>query len=575
MNNIQATKFYLPFFKTGVPNGRLHTYITETDIETPTYKNVSGELHSNPIILNEKGECVLYIDKDVTYRYVLKDEFGNTIKDISGIKQLNGSPGDPSIIVGSPGKKGAPGNQGLGIQGDDGIPGLDGDPGLPYLSQYEFTTSRSVTIPKGVKEIFITACAGGGAGASWSKYSFVTKTNNQNNTVFSYIPLIKRGENEDIVQSLNSVVYNVFDYTCLILTPGSGFAGQSTFKRRIALDSERENEVYISVGIGGNQNSNTTLNGSDGTNTEVYINGVKSFTLLGGKGGKNIFPVQETSLDIFPKSGQPIEYNFGYNSNLIYVKSDTTNSANYQQAPNVLNSDYVWTTTYKSYALSQPIKIKVGYNIYQQISYMYDATYNRTTVSQCFNLKGQTNIFGDNIYLYQPMTSGVSFYHSLVNYFCKTTIKTGQNKRGYGVGGDCYFDFTSNRTNISTNNATYYLDVLLKDMNNEIIMIDINYQKNMFRNYLMNLIMSDSEEPGAKKIPTLTDDSGVWNAIDTYNETIKYDPYYNNKALDEGSGFYDSFISPYCQNIPTAKGGSGTDGYALVEFGDIEEVTKT
>ena len=63
---------------------------------------------------------------------------------MSGIKQLNGAPGDPGGPKGPTGDKGATGNQGLsGDQGATGDKGPTGDKGLPYLTQIVAETTQT------------------------------------------------------------------------------------------------------------------------------------------------------------------------------------------------------------------------------------------------------------------------------------------------------------------------------------------------------------------------------------------------------------------------------------------------
>ena len=67
-----ASKFYIPRFQTGVPNGKVYTYDKDNN-NIFTYKSIDGTLNTNPILLDEKGECVIYIDEEKTYKYVIKD----------------------------------------------------------------------------------------------------------------------------------------------------------------------------------------------------------------------------------------------------------------------------------------------------------------------------------------------------------------------------------------------------------------------------------------------------------------------------------------------------------------------
>ncbi len=60
--------------------GKLYTYKAGTSTPSQTYRNVNGsELNENPIRLNERGECVCFLDDGLKYKFVLKDSLDNTI----------------------------------------------------------------------------------------------------------------------------------------------------------------------------------------------------------------------------------------------------------------------------------------------------------------------------------------------------------------------------------------------------------------------------------------------------------------------------------------------------------------
>ena len=71
-----------PYFPddTGAPlaAGKLYTYQTGTATPKATYKYSTGTAHENPIILDARGEppddSGIYLDSDIAYRWVLKDE---------------------------------------------------------------------------------------------------------------------------------------------------------------------------------------------------------------------------------------------------------------------------------------------------------------------------------------------------------------------------------------------------------------------------------------------------------------------------------------------------------------------
>lgn len=61
------------FSNIGLPlvGGRLFTYIAGTSTKVATYTNAGGTLNTNPIVLNFRGECRLWIDPQQAYKFVL------------------------------------------------------------------------------------------------------------------------------------------------------------------------------------------------------------------------------------------------------------------------------------------------------------------------------------------------------------------------------------------------------------------------------------------------------------------------------------------------------------------------
>lgn len=60
--------------------GRLYTYLAGTDTPAVTYENENGTaLNTNPIILDMRGECRLWLKDGVMYKLVLKDKHDNLI----------------------------------------------------------------------------------------------------------------------------------------------------------------------------------------------------------------------------------------------------------------------------------------------------------------------------------------------------------------------------------------------------------------------------------------------------------------------------------------------------------------
>jgi hypothetical protein len=61
-------------------NGQLYTYAGGTSTPIATYTDNTGSTsNTNPIILNSRGECNLWLTPNVSYKFVLQDSLGNTI----------------------------------------------------------------------------------------------------------------------------------------------------------------------------------------------------------------------------------------------------------------------------------------------------------------------------------------------------------------------------------------------------------------------------------------------------------------------------------------------------------------
>lgn len=66
--------------------GKLYTYEANSSTPAPTYRDKSGTLlNENPISLDERGECVIYLPSDKEYKFVLKDAEGSVIWEMDGI----------------------------------------------------------------------------------------------------------------------------------------------------------------------------------------------------------------------------------------------------------------------------------------------------------------------------------------------------------------------------------------------------------------------------------------------------------------------------------------------------------
>lgn len=74
MTNVLSPSPFQKFFdNNGAPlaNGVLFTYQAGTTTKLTSYKDASGTPNTNPIVLNARGECDLWIPPNVSYKYTL------------------------------------------------------------------------------------------------------------------------------------------------------------------------------------------------------------------------------------------------------------------------------------------------------------------------------------------------------------------------------------------------------------------------------------------------------------------------------------------------------------------------
>lgn len=80
------------FFITGTNRplaaGLLYTYKAGTTDNATTYSNDTGTTNTNPIVLDSDGQCDLYLDDSVSYRFILKNAAGVTQFDKDRIASL-------------------------------------------------------------------------------------------------------------------------------------------------------------------------------------------------------------------------------------------------------------------------------------------------------------------------------------------------------------------------------------------------------------------------------------------------------------------------------------------------------
>lgn len=78
--------------------GRLYTYKAGTSEPATTYRNEGGtDANTNPIVLNERGECVVYVNDAKSYKMVLKDSLDNVIWEADNVKVTSAGGGGGGV----------------------------------------------------------------------------------------------------------------------------------------------------------------------------------------------------------------------------------------------------------------------------------------------------------------------------------------------------------------------------------------------------------------------------------------------------------------------------------------------
>jgi len=66
--------------------GKIETYLAGTTTPQTTYTDASGTVaNANPVVCDSSGRCVIFLDNSVSYKYVVKDSLGSTIRTIDNI----------------------------------------------------------------------------------------------------------------------------------------------------------------------------------------------------------------------------------------------------------------------------------------------------------------------------------------------------------------------------------------------------------------------------------------------------------------------------------------------------------
>ena len=80
--------------------GKLYTYAAGTSTPATTYRDKDGsEANTNPILLNERGECVVWLNDKRSYKFVLKDALDNTIWDADNVTIPAGEGGGSEVTI--------------------------------------------------------------------------------------------------------------------------------------------------------------------------------------------------------------------------------------------------------------------------------------------------------------------------------------------------------------------------------------------------------------------------------------------------------------------------------------------
>lgn len=563
---MSATLFYDSLFKTGYPFSKLYVYYNNTSDLAVIYDSEFNPV-SNPLVMDSYGNSFLFIDEDKEYRYELFDENDNLIYIEENIQQLKGTPGTPGGPVGPVGDIGETGFQGIsGGQGPVGEDGLDGDKGLPYYSSIYCEDSMTVNIPAGVSGIYLTGCAGGGAGASWSSYALVSKYYNYDRAPYQIARNVFRRRDEILVTPENKEIFYYVKYQSLVYMPGSGFAGKSTFRQFVSLDPSKSNQITVEIGYAG-QPDTITLNGGSGGDTKVYVNDTLALNLKGGIGGQNIFPNNEedvsAALTRFKFDGTTTAMNTGYSGGMILFQNRDTDNNKY--VPTFGVSDLFWDSFYQSNNTIGIQTVDFGYMVpisYVPVSSLRTISFSTSSVE---DVKGAENIFG-TVYSQKPNYANWSSRLRINN-----SVKSNTKTSGFGAGGDVYLYFNNRYTGAVVKEQIF--DNMFYSLTNKTNFIDYNrneYQDIIIR-FMREFTISDTRKPGLLSIPEKGENM-FWETMDAVETSIKTDP---SNIIFENTGFYKIMdtmgVTTEGIDYLTPKGCSGVKGFVKIEFGDIKE----
>lgn len=80
-SQLSPTPVFKAFSNDGTPlvGGLLYSYAAGTSTPLVTYKDSAATPNTNPVILNARGECALWLDPTLSYKFNLTDSLGNQI----------------------------------------------------------------------------------------------------------------------------------------------------------------------------------------------------------------------------------------------------------------------------------------------------------------------------------------------------------------------------------------------------------------------------------------------------------------------------------------------------------------
>lgn len=93
MKNLNAAPKAQFFTAAGIPlvGGKLYTYVAGTSTPQATYTTEAGATaNTNPIILDSRGECNLFLTESVSYKFILNDATDVLIWSVDNVSSLSG-----------------------------------------------------------------------------------------------------------------------------------------------------------------------------------------------------------------------------------------------------------------------------------------------------------------------------------------------------------------------------------------------------------------------------------------------------------------------------------------------------